>query len=227
MWWPAGADGGFAGAHDRGYARSMVTSVEDLLGGTAVRRAARLAAQREFRPLRMPARIAVALVATALGGLTAIAVVTWPHSFLHASVTHADHTLRTLPLRAPTVLGVAGGLAGLGLVLLLLAVLPGRTRMEPLRGVDPLVISGVCRRRLGWALAVAATDVPGVDYASVRLRGRVRRRVIVRAATTYPMPGNLAEDVRDAVAVRLAEMEPVHARTVVVRLSWRRNGPKS
>jgi hypothetical protein len=204
----------------RGYVRAMATSVEDLLGGSALRRAARLAALREFRPLRMPARTAVALVAVTTGTLTAVAVITWPHSFLHAFVTRAEHLLRTMPLRDPAVLGVAGSLTGLGLVLVLLAVLPGRTRMEPLRSADPLVIAGVGRRGLGWGLAATATDVPGVESASVRLRGRVRRRAIVHAVTAYPMPGTLAEEIRDAVAVRLAEMEPVYPRAVIVRLTW-------
>jgi hypothetical protein len=200
----------------------MATSVEDLLGASGLRRAARLAALREFRPLRIPARIAVALVATAIGALTAVAVVTWPHSFLHAVVKRADHTLRTLPPSDPEALGIAAALAVLGVVLLLLAVLPGRTRIEPLRGADPLIIAGVGRRRLGWALAATASDIPGVAHASVRLRGRVRRRAIVQAVTAYPMPGNLAEEIRDAIAVRLAEMEPVYPHLVIVRLSWPR-----
>ncbi|HEU5159144.1 MAG TPA: DUF6286 domain-containing protein [Streptosporangiaceae bacterium] len=198
----------------------MATSVEDLLGASALRRAARLAALREFRPSRMPARMAVALVAIAIGGLTALAVVTWPRSFLRGPVERADHALRTLPPSDPAALAVAAALAGLGLLLVLLALLPGRTRMEPLRGADPLVIAGVDRRRLSWALAATAADVPGVGEATVRLRGRIRRRVIVRAITAYPMPGTLAEEIRDAVAVRLAEMEPVYPRTVIVRLTW-------
>src|ERR671914_202706 len=115
-----------------GYVRAMATSVEDLLGGSALRRAARLAALREFRPMRMPARAAVALFAVTTGTLTTVAVITWPHSFLHAYVTRAEHLLRTLPPRDPAVLGVAAAVTGLGLVLVLLAVLPGRTRMEPL-----------------------------------------------------------------------------------------------
>ena len=200
----------------------MATSVEDLLGASALRRAARLAALREFRPLRMPARMAVSLVVIVAGALTVVTVITWPHSFLRAFVRHADHTLRTLPLRDPGVEACAAALCGLGLVLVLLAALPGRTRIEPLRGADPLVVTGIGRRRLALALAATAADVPGVESASVRLRGRIRRRAIVRAVTIYPMPGNLAEEVRDAVAVRLAEMEPVYPRTVIVRLTWRR-----
>jgi hypothetical protein len=201
----------------------MATSVEDLLSGSAQRRAARLAALREFRPLRIPARMAVALAAVAAGAPTAVAVITWPQSILRAFVKHADHTLRTLPLRDPAVEAYAAALTGLGLVLVLLAALPGRTRVEPLRGADTLVIAGVGRRRLGWALAATAADVPGVESASARLRGRIRRRAIVHAVTAYPMPGNLTEEIRDAVAVRLAEMEPVYPRTVIVRLTWHRS----
>jgi hypothetical protein len=198
----------------------MATSVEDLLGGSAQRRATRLAALREFRPRRIPVRVAVALVLITTGALTAVAVVSWPHSFLHDFVKSADHTLRRLPLSDPRALGAAGALTGLGLVLVLFAVLPGRTGMEPLRGSDPLVIAGIGRRRLAWALAATAAGVPGVVFASVRLRGRIRRRAVVRAISAYPLPGNLAAEVRDAVAVRLAEMEPVYPRAVSVRLRW-------
>jgi hypothetical protein len=200
----------------------MVTSVEDLLGGTGQRRATRLAAVREFRPQRTAARLAVAVALITIGSLSAVTVVTWPHAFLHGFVTSAGRTLRTLPLHDPEALAVAVALAVLGLVLLLFAALPGRTAVEPLRGDDPLIITGADRRGLGTALAATAVEVPGVAAASVRLRGRIRRRVIVHADTVYPMPGNLAERVGHAVAVRLAEMEPARPRVVIVQLRWQR-----
>ncbi|HEX6471864.1 MAG TPA: DUF6286 domain-containing protein [Streptosporangiaceae bacterium] len=207
---------------DRGYLRVMVTSVEDLLGGKGQRRETRLAALREFRPQRTVLRLAVAAALITIGGLTAVTIVAWPHTFLHGFVTTADRALRTLPLRDPEALAVAAALAGLGLALVVLAALPGRTAVEPLRGDDPLVITGVDRRRLGTALAATAVEVPGVAAASVRLRGRIRRRVIVHADIVYPMPGNLAERIGHAVAVRLAEMEPARPRTVIVQLRWQR-----
>jgi Family of unknown function (DUF6286) len=108
-------------------------------------------------------------------------------------------------------------------VLVLLAALPGRTRVEPLRGVDPYVVAGVSRCGLRRALGATAAQIPGLDSVTVRLRGRIRRRVIVRAATNYRNPDNLAELVRDAVADRLAEIAPVHPHRVIVRLTWQRN----
>jgi hypothetical protein len=194
----------------------MATSVDDLFGDSALRRAARLAAQREFRPRRIPARLAVALVMVVAGGLTAFAALGRPDAVLRDG-------LAALRLDDPRVLAAAGALSVAGLALVLLAALPGRTRVEPLRGMDPHVVAGVSRRSLGRALAATAAEVPGIDSVSVRLRGRLRRRAVVRVAAGDHNPGNLAELVRDAVTDRLAEIGPVHAHRVVVRLTWQRD----
>ena len=193
----------------------MATSVDDLFGDSALRRAARLAALREFRPRRLPARLAVVLVMIVAGAMLARVALGRPDLLRHDA-------LGALRLDDPRVLLAAGALTAAGLVLVLLAALPGRTRLEPLRGLDPHVVAGVSRRGLRHALAATAARVPGIDSASVRLRGRIRRRVVVRVSTGYRDPGNLAELARDAVAGRLAEIAPVHSYRVIVRLTWPR-----
>jgi hypothetical protein len=132
----------------------MATSVDDLLGDSALRRAARLAALREFRPRRIPARLTVVLVMIAAGVLLAHAALGRPHPVLRDA-------LAALRLDDPRVLAAAAGaLIAAGLALVLLAAVPGRTRLEPLRGLDPQVVAGVSRRGLGRALAATAARVP-------------------------------------------------------------------
>jgi hypothetical protein len=196
-----------------------MSSVEDLMGDSGVRRASRLAALREFRPRRIPARLIVAFVLAVAGALAVLTALTWPDSFLHERLMRADSALRSLRRDDPSVLAAAGLMAAIGAALVLIAVLPGRRRIEPLRGTDPRVVAGISRRTLRLVLAATATDVPGIANASVRLRGRLRSRAVVRADATYHNPGNLAELVRDAVVDRLAEIDPVYRRRVLVRLT--------
>jgi hypothetical protein len=205
------------GGHD------VTSSVEDLVGDSGLRRASRLAALREFRPRRIPARLTVALILAVAGVLAALIALTWPDSFLYEKLTRADTTLRSLRRDDPKVLATAGLMAASGAALVLIAAIPGRRRIEPLRGPDPQVVAGISRRALRHVLAATAAEVPGIANTSVRLRGRLRSRAVIRAETIYDNPGNLAELVRDAVADRLAEIDPVYRRQVLVRLTTRRN----
>jgi hypothetical protein len=197
----------------------VTSSVEDLMGDSGLRRASRLAALREFRPRRIPARLTVAFILAVAGVLAALTALTWPDSFLYEKLTQADTTLRSLRRDDPGVLATAALMAASGAALVLIAALPGRRRIEPLRSPDPQVVAGISRLALRRVLAATATEVPGIENASVRLRGRLRSRAVVRAETIYHTPGNLAELVRDAVADRLAEIDPVYRRRVLVRLT--------
>ncbi len=77
---------------------------------------------------------------------------------------------------------VAGGVAAaLGLVLVLCAVLPGRSLVLPLAGdAESGMRAGVGRAGLARALRATAADVDGVVDARVRVRPR---RVTVRLRT--------------------------------------------
>lgn len=113
----------------------------------------------------------------------------------------------------PVIVAVLVGL--LGLFLLALAFLPGRSRVIP---VDPhrehstLVLRPVTVERQAIR---AAEGVPGVDHAEAHTR---RDTLRVRAHSTLREPGDLAEQVRDAVAERVAAMQPLRQPRLTVDL---------
>ncbi|MCW2902131.1 MAG: hypothetical protein JWO67_4396 [Streptosporangiaceae bacterium] len=201
------------------------TLVTERFGDTGSRLAARRVALREFRPRRVTAELCAAALLTVSGALTALEVV----SRLIGRPTHegfvaqAAAALRELRWNDPPTLLAAAGLAAAGLGLMLLGTLPGRTRMEPLRGTDPEVAAAITRSGLRRSLATAALGVPGIGRVTVRLHGRVRRRIVVHATTHYRNPGNLADLVGTAAAVRLEEIDPIRWRRLVVRLRWRQD----
>jgi hypothetical protein len=201
------------------------TLVAELLEDSVPRRAATKAALREFRPRRASAALCAAGLLTATGLLTALEVISRQVGHpVHAERVARGHAmLRELSWNDPAVLRAAAALACAGLFLVLLGTLPGRTRMEPLRGTDPEIVAAITRAGLRRSLSVAALGVPGIERATIRLRGRLRRRVVVHATTVYCNPANLAEMVRNAVTVRLGEIEPVRWQRVVVRLNWRKD----
>lgn len=201
------------------------TLVAELLADSAPRRTAVRAAVREFRPRRAVAALCAAGLLAGTGALTALEVI----SRQVGRPAHADQvargtaTLRELTWNDPAVLRAAAALGCAGLVLVLLGVLPGRTRMEPLRGTDPRLVAAITRAGLRRSLGAAALGVPGIARVTVRLRGRLRRRVVVHATTIYRNQANLADMVRSAVTVRLEEIDPVRWRRVSVRLSVRKD----
>jgi Family of unknown function (DUF6286) len=124
------------------------------------------------------------------------------------------------PLRwgDPPVLATGAGIALGGLLLFLSALLPGRTRIVPLAGDGPDFVVGVRRRSLHATLRDAALGVPGITGARVRLRGRLRPHVRIRAVTDFHNPGALPDLVADTVRARLDDLHPVRATPVRVRL---------
>ncbi|WP_051468511.1 DUF6286 domain-containing protein [Actinomadura oligospora] len=198
------------------------TLVDDLIEEAHARQQARRTALAEFRPRRVALLAGTGLVLAVVGGGTAVqalsTMVGTPVRFVQ--VRPVAHALRHAAWHDRPVLAVASALAVTG-ALLLLALVPGRPRREPLRGTDPRLAGGVSRRDLRRALADAALDVAGVERARVRLRDGFRRRVVVRAATRYRNPANCADLVRRAVRARLDDFDLMRARRVDVRLSWR------
>jgi uncharacterized protein DUF6286 len=201
------------------------TLVAELLENSAPERAATRAALRECRPRRATAALCAAVLLTGIGVVTALEVISRQigrpaHT---RAVAGGNALLRELTWNDPAVLRAAAALTCAGLVLLSLGVLPGRTRMEPLQGMDPRLVATITRAGLRRSLAAAALGVPGIVRVTVRLRGRLRRRVVVYATTGYRNPANLADMVRDAVTARLEEIDPVRWQRVAVRLSWRQD----
>jgi len=102
--------------------------------------------------------------------------------------------------RQVLVAGAATLLAGL--VLLALAVLPGRAVVVPLTDADDFA-AGVARRGLRGALRDAAQSVEGVRSARIRLH---RKRVRVTIRTGHAHTASLAEAVCTAVDERIGRI---------------------
>jgi hypothetical protein len=185
------------------------------------------AAVRAFRPRRvLPASLAASLL-TAVGASAAAQIVSTGlgHPVLRpASTAPVVRLLHTLAWSDPLPMMIGGALMLAGLLLVLAAVLPGRTRTAALAGDDPRFVTGLGRSSLRSALLATALDVPGVESATVRLRGRLRPRAEVRVVTGFRDPGNLGEQVADAVHDRIEDLDPVHVPEVAVRVADRKAG---
>jgi hypothetical protein len=173
------------------------------------RRAVRRAARRSFGPRRvLPSVVTAALLAAAAIILTVEvvgALVGRPPGVL--PVVDLARLGRSLRWDDVLVLAVASLLAALGLLLLLLALRPGRLRAIPLRSDDANMVLGIARPDLRRYVARAAEDVDGVDRARVRVRGR---RIRVRAVSPLHDVGGLTDRVRGTVTERLDELAPLH-----------------
>jgi hypothetical protein len=180
------------------------------------------AAVRAFRPRRvLPASLAASLL-TVAGAIVAAQVISarLGHPVLHPELT--ARFLHSLTWSDPELMAAGGGLMLAGLALVLAAVLPGRTGTAALAGDDPRFITGLVRSSLRADLHSTVVGVAGVDTATVRLRGRLRPRVEIRAVTDFRNAGNLGELVADAVRDRLEDLDPVRVPKVAVRVACRK-----
>ncbi|GAA1757721.1 DUF6286 domain-containing protein [Streptomonospora arabica] len=189
-----------------------MTTVEDALSRpdpAAARRASRVAVHT-FRPRRSwPALIVGALVL----GVAALAAVEVASALagapMRTSVTSAagEHAA-TARWSDPVVQTASAVAAATGLVLIAVALVPGRSRFTALRTADPELVVGLSRSGLKRTLAAAAQEVGGVRAARVSVG---RRRVRVRVRTDLREAPELRGEVSAAVGRRLAELEPVSA----------------
>jgi hypothetical protein len=175
-------------------------------------------ARREFRPRRRIPGVLVAAVLVAAGiagciwaASAALSHPLWniPHSDLAGplqSTVHWDDTGTLL---------VASAVAFAGFLLVLIAVIPGRTRAIPLASGDDSLVIGVPRRSLRRSLGWLAADVAGIEGARVRIGRHV---VKVRATTRLRDPAGLRESVQHVVEDRLARLDPLWPARVKVRL---------
>lgn len=196
--------------------------VHDLIEEAHARQQARRTALAEFRPRRTALFAGTGLLLALTGGGAAAQVLSTMVGapIRIVPVDTIAHALRHTAWRDDLMLAFAGAFTVAG-AFLLLALLPGRPRREPIQGTDARLAGGVSRRDLRRALAEAALGVAGVQRARVRLRGGIRRRVVVRAATRYRNPANCAELVREAVRARLDGFDLMRHRRIDVRLTWR------
>jgi hypothetical protein len=112
-------------------------------------------------------------------------------------------------------LAVASAVALAGFLLILIALLPGRTRAIPLASADDSVVIGVPRRSLRRSLRWLVQDIPGIDKAKVRTR---RGTVNVRGTTRLRDTADLQEKVRTTVQDRLKALDPLWPLQVKVKL---------
>jgi hypothetical protein len=183
-------------------------------------------ARREFRPRRRIPGVLVAAVLVAAGIVGCV----W------AASAALSHPLWNIPYRdfagplqssvhwddTGTLL-VASAVAFVGFLLIVIAVVPGRTRAVPLASGDESLVIGVPRRSLRRSLGWLAADVAGIDKAKVRIG---RHSVRVRATTRLRDPASLRESVQGVVEDRLARLDPLWPVHVKVRLRRKEGGQR-
>lgn len=184
------------------------------------RRAVRRGVRRAFRsPRKVPAVVVAALVAgLALLGLAEVVsrLVNRPLGLLPVAwLTRQGEQTRW---EDPAAVTAAVVIAGLGLLVLAVAVWPGRGRAVPLDLGEAGVAAGITRAGLRRIAADAAVNVDGISRATVQVR---RRRLRVWAHSPLYDTRGLAEQAEQAVTARvgkLALLAPLPARVTV----WRR-----
>lgn len=189
---------------------------------TGAPRTGRPPADRAFRPRRaFPAAVTAAVLGTvaALIAAEVIAALTGGSAGL-LPVTWAARFGRGTSWDAPIPLAVASAIMALGLLLLLLALLPGRPRAIGLRCDDPDAVMGITPRGLRRHVARAAESVDGVSRARVRAG---RRHVRVRASSPLHDIGGLDEQVRRTVTERIEELAPLRPPRLRVTVRHRRD----
>ncbi|MGV9307719.1 DUF6286 domain-containing protein [Nonomuraea sp. NPDC003727] len=201
-----------------------MTTLQDRLPGGAApseHETPRRRASRVLRPARTPAGVAVAFTTSA--GLTLLAAEVLAGLLGGGlGLLPVDQVLALAARTAwsdPELMLGAVGVAGTGLVLLGLALVPGRSRLVPLETADPRIVMGITRSGLRRTLRAVAEDVDGVRSVRVRLR---RRQIEVTVVSDAERTGEMLRRTGAAVGERLNGLGAMCAGEVVVRL--RRKG---
>jgi Family of unknown function (DUF6286) len=174
-------------------------------------------ARRVFRPRRTIPGVLVAAVLAAAGILGAIQAVSAALGRPLWTVPHRDLAgpLQSTHWADTGTITVAAVVAFIGLMLILIAVIPGRPRAIAVASGDDSVVVGVPRRSLRRSLGWLAEDVAGIHTAKAKTR---RRTVTVRATTRLADTAGLRESVQATVQNRLAALDPLWPLRVKVRL---------
>jgi Family of unknown function (DUF6286) len=175
-------------------------------------------ARREFRPRRKIPGVLVAAVLVAAGIVGCIWAASAALSHPAWNIPHGDFAgplQSTVHWDDTGTLLVASAVAFAGFLLIVIAVIPGRTRAIPLASGDDALVIGVPRRSLRRSLGWLAADVAGIEKAKVRTG---RHSVKVRATTPLRDPAGLRESVQAVVENRLARLDPLWPMHVKVRL---------
>ncbi|MEO3804375.1 DUF6286 domain-containing protein [Nonomuraea sp. B1E8] len=194
-----------------------MTTLQQILPGAAAtpRLTGLRRANRALRPARTVPGAVVAIALTAGMGLTTAELVSGllgaPLGWVPVNevVELAGRTTWPKVSTAALVVAVAG------VLMVLLAVVPGTSRLVAVETSDPLIVIGITRSGLRRTLAAAAQQVAGVDKARVRLR---RRTIEVTVVTDAESTGAMLRQVGTAVGDRLAGVGTLGTGEVVVRL---------
>ncbi|WP_286158157.1 DUF6286 domain-containing protein [Streptomyces sp. CB03911] len=135
--------------------------------------------------------------------------------------TLADE-LATRPIDDPWVITGAAVAAALGLLLLVLALTPGRRHLLPMAATDDPDAPQAVLDRDGAArlLRDAALRVPGVSHADIRVR---RRRINARAQVAFRDLDTVRNEVTEALTAQLDALALAQVPRLTVRA--RRHGP--
>lgn len=179
------------------------------------------ATRRAFRSTRSIAAIVVAALLAALALLAAAEVISrlLDRPLRLPLVDRLTRLGRDTAWDDPFVLALAGAIGVVGLILLALALWPGRGRALPIDLGESAMVAGITRTGLRRLAAEAATTVDGISSASARAR---RRRVTVRVASPLHDPTGLAEQVNRTVTSRIERLALLKPPTVRVRIHSRR-----
>ncbi|GAA3117265.1 hypothetical protein GCM10017600_14110 [Streptosporangium carneum] len=175
---------------------------------------------RLLRPQRNPAGLVVALLAST--GLSLAAGVTAGLA-MGSPVGRVPYRrlvdgVGAVKWSDPVVFAVALVAMAAGGALLLLAALPGRTRLVPLESADSRMVIGLTRAGLRRTLRAAAESVDEVSRARVRLGSR---NIEVTVFTGADRTGHLLRQVGTVVGDRLTALGAMCGGEVVVRLRRR------
>ncbi|MGJ6962353.1 DUF6286 domain-containing protein [Streptosporangium sp. G11] len=175
---------------------------------------------RLLRPDRTPAGVLVALTVSAVLAVSASVTV---GLLMESPVARSSYRWLVDGVGAwnwsdPATFAASTLAMAVGLVMLALAALPGRTRLVPLESGDPHMVIGITRSGLRRTLREAAEAVDEVNGARVRLTSRI---VEVTVFTDAERTGPVLRRVGAAVGDRLAGLGAMCADDVVVRLRRR------
>jgi hypothetical protein len=179
---------------------------------------ARASLRRQRRPSRRPAAIVVSLLLLTAGALTVTGIVLAlaERPWLVPPVERFAREVVAARWDDPAVLVTAGVAVAVGLLLLALALVPGRLRGITLSSDGPDVLVTTSRRTLRRQLARDAARITGVHDVRVTVR---RRRAVVRVRGNSRANTQARAEVERAVAARLDELAPL--RPLAVRVRWR------
>lgn len=179
------------------------------------------APRRFWSPRRVPAGIVAALLVGAAGlFLYDIAAVRAGRPAMHWRQV-LGRELAERPLDDVWVLVGAGVAAALGLLLLVLALTPGRRALLPMLGADDAMRVGLDRRAAAMVLRDRAAGVSGVRSVRVRVK---RRKARVRAVSHFRPLDDVHTDLDSALADGVRELGLARPPSLNIRV--RRPGKK-